>query len=194
MEFTKLPTNTFKNLQLNAGVLVREFTPSTGTVAASNIIGATTGGVNFTATPTYSDFGEDIDNCPTNMMEFKQLDSWECTMSGTFVSADRTLIKQLIGPADADTSDQTKVTPRNNLTSEDFEDIWWIGDYSDVNTGDNAGFLAVHLINSLSNDGIQIQSTDSGKGNFAFNFMGHYSLDDQDKVPFEIFVKAGTSK
>lgn len=61
MKFTKIPETTFQNLQLNAGVLLSDFDPATAEVANANIIGATTGGVNFTATPTFSDYGEDID-------------------------------------------------------------------------------------------------------------------------------------
>ena len=32
MKFTQIPTNTFKELQLNAGILTSNFTPATGTV------------------------------------------------------------------------------------------------------------------------------------------------------------------
>ena len=64
MKYTKIPETTFQNLQLNAGVLLSAFNPESATVANESIIGATTGGINFTATPTYTDFGEDIDNCP----------------------------------------------------------------------------------------------------------------------------------
>ena len=77
MKYTKIPETTFKNLQLNAGVLLSAFNPTSATVADESIIGATTGGINFTATPTFSDYGEDIDNCPKNMKELKKLDSWE---------------------------------------------------------------------------------------------------------------------
>ena len=76
MKYTKIPETTFQNIQLNAGVLLSSFTPSSATVSGEAIIGATTGGINFTATPTYIDFGEDIDNCPKNMKELKKLDSW----------------------------------------------------------------------------------------------------------------------
>lgn len=192
MKFTQIPTNTFENLQMNAGILLDEFTPSTGVIG--NIIGATTGGINFTATPTYSDYGEDIDNCPKNMKELKNLDSWEATLSGTFASVSASLAKTLIGAADADKSDATHIIPRNDILETDFQDIWWVGDYSNLNGDTNGGFCAVHLINALSTGGFQIQSTDKAKGQFAFSFTGHYSMDDQSRVPFEIFVKAGTAE
>lgn len=192
MKFTQIPTDTFENLQMNAGILLDEFTPSTGVIG--NIIGATTGGINFTATPTYSDYGEDIDNCPKNMKELKKLDSWEATLSGTFASVSASLAKTLIGAADADKSDATHIIPRNDILETDFQDIWWVGDYSNLNGDTNGGFCAVHLINALSTGGFQIQSTDKAKGQFAFSFTGHYSMDDQSRVPFEIFVKAGTAE
>ena len=56
-KFTQIPTDTFRKLQLNAGVLTTDFEPSTGTITASKIFGATTGGVSFEATPEYADFG-----------------------------------------------------------------------------------------------------------------------------------------
>lgn len=186
MKFTQIPEDTFSKLQMGAGILCKTFTPLSGTV--SGLIGATTGGVSFNATPTYSDFGEDIDNCPKNMKELKHLDTWDIGMSGTFVTIDADVAKLIAGAADA-ASD--KVTFRNDLKAEDFSDIWWVGDYSDKNTGDNAGYVAIHMMNALSTGGFQMQSTDKAKGNFAFEFTAHYSIDAQDTVPCEVYVKAG---
>lgn len=194
MKFTKIPADTFKMLQLNAGVLATDFTPASGTFDKDDQIGATSGGINFTATPTYSDFGEDIDNCPKNTKELKRLDEWEVTMSGTFVAADTAIAKMLIGAADIGTTDTTKVTPRNDLADADFSDIWFIGDYSDKNGETNGGFIAIKLINALSTGGFQLQTSDKSKGQFAFTFTGHYSINAQDTVPFEVYVKAGTAE
>lgn len=194
MKYTKIPTDTFKNLQLNAGVLLESFDVDTQTMAADSIVGATSGGVSFTAVPSFIDFGEDIDNCPKNMKEMKKLDSWEAKMSGTFASVSKSLAKTLVGAADLSGS---KIAPRNDLADADFTDLWWVGDYSEVNedgtsTG-KAGFIAIHLLNSLSTGGFSIQSSDKGKGQFEFEFTGHYSMEDQDKVPFEVYVQEGTA-
>lgn len=191
MKYTKIPETTFKNLQLNAGVLLSDFNPETATVANESIIGATTGGVNFTATPTFSDYGEDIDNCPKNMMELKKLDYWDITMSGTYVTVDVNAVKALVGAADVSGN---KITPRNDLKLTDFTDVWWVGDYSDQNGETNGGFVAIHMMNALSTGGFAIQSSDNGKGNFAFTYTAHYSMDAQDTVPFEVYVKAGTTE
>ena len=191
MKYTKIPETTFQNLQLNAGVLLSAFNPESATVADESIIGATTGGVNFTATPTFSDYGEDIDNCQKNMKELKKLDSWEISMSGTYVTVDANAVKSLVGAADVSGN---KITPRNDVLLTDFTDIWWVGDYSDKNGETNGGFVAIHMMNALSTGGFAIKSSDNGKGNFAFTYTAHYSMDAQDTVPFEVYVKAGTAE
>ena len=191
MKYTKIPETTFQKLQLNAGVLLSDFNPETATVANESIIGATTGGVNFTATPTYSDKGDDIDNCQKNMKELKKLDSWEISMSGTYVTVDANAVKSLVGAADVSGN---KITPRNDVLLTDFTDIWWVGDYSDKNGETNGGFVAIHMMNALSTGGFAIKSSDNGKGNFAFTYTAHYSMDAQDTVPFEVYVKAGTAE
>lgn len=195
MKYTRIPANTFKQLQLNAGILAANFAPDTGEVTETDLLGATTGGVNFTATPTYSDFGDDIDNAPTNVKELKHLDGWEATMSGNFVTVDTELARRLIGASDIDGSDTTLVKPRNDVAQDDFKDIWWIGDYSSVNEdgteNGKAGFIAIHMLNSLSTGGFQVQSGNREKGQFAFTFTGHYSLEDQSRVPFEVYIRDG---
>ena len=191
MKYTKIPETTFKNLQLNAGVLLSAFNPESATVANESIIGATTGGINFTATPTFSDYGEDIDNCPKNMKELKKLDAWEISMSGTYVTVDANAVKALVGAADVSGN---KITPRNDLELTDFTDIWWVGDYSDKNGETNGGFVAIHMMNALSTGGFAIQSSDNGKGNFAFTYTAHYSMSAQETVPFEVYVKAGVAE
>lgn len=188
MKYTQIPTNTFKQLQMNAGILLSDFDPATGTIPDDAILGATTGGITFTATPTFKDFGEDIDNCPKNTMELKKLESWEAKLSGVFVTVTAAMAKKLASAADLAS---IKVTPRNDVLVSDFFDLWWVGDYSEVNSGDDAGFCAVHLLNGLSTGGVQIKSADKDKGQFTFEFTGHYSMDAQDTVPYEIYVKSG---
>lgn len=194
MKYTQIPENTFEQLQLNAGILVDTFTPSTGVIG--NLLGATTGGITFNANPTYEDFGEDVDNCPNNMKELKRIVSYDPTMSGNFLTCSPAIAKKLAGAADIDGTDATKVIPRNELLSRDFSEVWWIGDYSGVNTDGSgtqkAGFLAIHLLNALNQSGFQIQSSKNAKGQLAFEFHGHYSIDAQDVVPYEIYCKAGT--
>lgn len=192
-KYTKIAADTFKKLQLNAGMLCTNFTPATAEVQDSDILAATSGGVNFTATPSFTDFGEDIDNCPKNSMELKRLDSWEVKLSGTAVSVDTKTAKSFIGLADIAA---TKVTPRNDLKTDDFADLWWVGDYSDVNvdgaSSAKAGFIAIHMMHALSTGGFQLQTADKEKGTFSFEYTAHYSMAAQDTVPFEVYVSPAT--
>lgn len=190
-KFTKLPDDAFTQLQMNAGIIVDTFTPATGTIG--NILGATTGGIQFATNPTYTDFGEDVDNCPNNMLELKVLESMDPTLSGTFLNVTPALAKAMVAAADIDATDNTKVIPRSELKEADFKDVWFVGDYSDVSTGANAGFLAIHLINALNQNGFNLQTGKNAKGQFSVEYHGHYSMENQELVPFEIYVKAGTA-
>ena len=194
MKFRKIPEDTFKNIVLNAGVLLKSFTPATPTVDDANILGATTGGINFTATPSFTDFGEDIDNCPKNMKELKKLDSWEVKLTGTFITSNTALIAMLMGAGDVGTSDTTKITPRMDVASADFKDLWLVCDYSDKNGENNGGYCAIHILNALSTGGFSMQSADKGKAQFSFEFTGHVSMSAQTVVPFEVYLKEGTEE
>lgn len=192
MKFTQIPTDTFEKLQLNAGILCSGFVPATG--AVTGIIGATTGGISFSDSPEFKDFGEDIDNCPKNTKELKKIDDRTVTMTGTFLTVSTATVKLLAGAADIGATDTTKVTPRVDLVDADFGDIWFVGDYSDKNGATNGGYLAIHMLNALSTGGFSMQTTDKEKGQFAFEFTGHYSIEAIDTVPYEVYVKAGTAE
>ena len=192
MKYTQIPTTTFQQLQINAGVIATDFTPGDGTLDTSDIIGATTGGITVTCTPTFKDMGEDIDNCPKNTKELKKTTEYEVKASGTFVTVDTASAKLLIGAASI-ASDN--ITPSMDLDADnDFGDIWIIGDYSDHNGDTNGGFVACHIINALSTGGFSLVTSDQEKGKFAFEFTGHGSIEDQGTVPFELYVHAGTAE
>lgn len=196
MKFTQVASDAFQKIQLNAGILLSAFDPTSPTVDTTKILGATSGGNTFTVTPTYTDFGEDIDNVPNNTMELKKLDSVDAKLSGSYRTVDTALCKTLIAAADVSGD---KITPRSELLTTDFSDIWWVGDYSDVNTdagsgqsATTAGFIAIRLMNALSTGGFSIKSNDKGKGEISYEYTAHYSLSEIDVVPYEVYIKQGT--
>lgn len=194
MRFTKIPTDTFKSLVINAGVILKEFDPANPTSDYdANIVGATSGGVNITAVPSFTDFGEDIDNCPKNMLELKKIDAWEVKMSGSFITLNADMTALLLAAADSSAS-SNKVTPRTDLADSDFNDLWFVGDYSDKNGATKGGFAAIKVLNALSTGGFSLQSTDKGKAKIAFEFTGHVSINAQDVIPFEVYIKAGEAE
>lgn len=194
MKYTQIPSTTFQELQLNAGILASAFVPASGTLDTDDLLGATSGGVSFTATPEYADLGDGIDNCPKNLKELKRIIGWDIKLSGTYVMADTARAKALIGAADIDPLDTSKIVPRNELSPADFDDVWWVGDYSDKNGDANGGFIAIHLLNALSTGGFQLQSGDKSKGQFAFEYTAHFSAAAMNVVPFELFIKPGTDE
>ena len=189
MQFSQVPADTFSTIQMNAGILVDEFTPNTGVIG--NILGATTGGLTFNANPTYEDFGADVDNVPANTKQLKRVTAYDPAVSGNFVTMSAALAAQLGGLG---TSSSGKFTPAHGFVTDVVDDVWIIGDYSDKNTGAaNAGYVAIHIIDALNTAGFQWSTTKDGKGQFAFDFHGHYDITSPDTVPFEIYVKAGTT-
>ena len=49
-------------------------------------------------------------------------------------------------------------------------------------------------MNALSTGGFKLQTADKAKGQMAFEYTAHYSMNAQETVPFEIYVKAGTAE
>lgn len=188
-KFTVIPKDTFDDLQLDAGVLLKNFIPATAAAPQdSDIICATTGGINVTCTPTYSDLGEDVDNCPNNMKELKHLDGWDCTLAFTSLGMSTAAIKMTLGSADIDTQDTTKVTPRRDLKQSDFSDVWWVGDKAD------GGMVAIQLKNALSTGGFSLQTTKSGKGQISVTLTGHVSIEAQTEMPMVFYSTSGTAE
>lgn len=192
--YTELPNDVAEQLAVNAGVLLDEFNPldpPSPTTMKSHIFIATSGGVNVSCVPTYSDWAEDVDNAPKNTKEFKHLDSWESKFSGTGLSYTANNIKSQLGAATLAAVTQgvaiglsvTKVTPNDAVAHGDFKDLWYVTDWNNGN-----GFIAVRLINALSDGGFTSQSADNGKGQLTFSYIGHKSAADLTKPPMEFYV------
>ena len=185
MKFSKVASDTYEKLQLGAGVFLTTFTPTNATFEDSAIFGATDGGVSFSATPTFKDLADGIDNATLNLKELKRIDSWEVKMSGTLKTIDTASAKSLLG---AGTVSTNKVTANAELKSDDFVDWLWVRDQ-----GETCGYIAIHRINALSTGRFKIQSANKDKGSFAFEYTAHSSVANADTVPFELYIsESGT--
>lgn len=180
-KYTVIPQNTFEAMQLDAGVLLKTFDPANPSAPNDeDIITATTGGITVSAVPTFSDLGEDVDNVPNNMKEFKHLDSWEMSISTTGLGTSPSLIKLALGCADIN-SETSAIVPRGDLLQSDFTDIWWVGDRAD------GGVVAVQLKNALSTAGFALQTSKNGKGQTALTITGHVSINAQSTMPMVFY-------
>lgn len=185
--FTQVKLNAFKEIQVEAGVIVKAFDPSNPVLDRANIVCVTSGGITVTAKPTYIDYFEDVDNVPNNTKEGKQLDDWECSISTTALDTSAESIQLMLGAADIDPTDTNRVTPRREVRLTDFRDLWFVGDRAD------GGLVAVQVLNALSTDGFSLKTTKKGKGTTGVTLTGHYSLDAVDTVPMNFYVIEGDS-
>lgn len=182
--FTQIPKDTFDALQLDAGILLYNFSiedamteGGTG-FTEEDFICATTGGITAECTAEYSDLAEDVDNAPVNLKEFLHLDGWTCTLGFTSLSNDVKGIRLALGAADVESN---KVTPRRDVKQSDFRDVWWVGDKA------NGGFVAIHLMNALSSEGFSLSTEKAGKGNIDVTLTGYVSINEQNVVPMEFY-------
>lgn len=182
-KFTKVSENTFKEIQLEAGLILKTFDPTGATdVEDADIVCATSGGISITCKPTFNDYGSDIDNVPDNMLEFKEVDGWDCSIGFTALNASAEVIKLALGAADASSN---KITPRFDMSAADAQDIWWVGERAD------GGFVACCLKNAMSTDGLTLKTTKKSKGQISCVLTGHVSIEAQDVVPMEFYVQEG---
>ena len=200
-EYMKVPADTFDTIQMDAGIIVDDFTPETGEIG--NILGAIdSSGFNFKSNPNYEDFGEDIGNIPPNTWQMLRIQSFDPVASGTYANVTNAIIKALeAGSAYAEAegvTDEKHIMPSHRLEEGSFTDIYIIGNYSRNNTGTGssgayAGFICVHLMHALNRTGFQWQTTKAGKGKFAFEYHAHYDMTSPDEPPFEYFIRKGSA-
>ena len=183
--FSKISQDAFESIQVEAGTLLKSFDPSNPSIQDDDIISATTGGINVSCVPSYTDFLEDVDNAPNNTKEGKRIDGWDCKISCNCINNTPETIKLALGAADIDGTNSAKVVPRSELKGTDYSDVWWVGERTD------GGLVAARLIDALSTGGYTLQTTKKGKGQVAMELTGHTSLSTPDLVPMEFYAVAG---
>lgn len=177
---TRIPADTFSQIQTNAGVAVYNFDPESPKIGDEDIICPTTGGINAVCEPTFMDYGEDVDNCPANLLELKKITGYDCRLEFTSLGTSLKSIALALGAADIYESSE-KVAPRLELKVSDARDVWWVGDRAD------GGLVAVCLKRALSTAGFSLQTTKDGKGQTRITLTGHATVETQDEVPMEFY-------
>lgn len=196
MRYEKLPTDAFKQMTFGAGIIASAFAPETGTLEATNILFATRDGNSFSATRELQDMGANLDNCMEGAYQLQKASPYQATTSGTAATVTPEIVKAFIGNAEVTTVGSTvkKITARNLLSFEDFNDLWLIVNYSEFNGEQKGGFVAIHMMHTLSMDGFSANFKKNANGDFPFNFKAFYDLAKLDEVPFEVYIMSGTSE
>lgn len=182
MKFGKVNPEIFKEIQIDAGVVLKEFDPTEPASNAENIVCATTGGITVNCTPTFTDYGVDIDNLSDDTMELKRIDGYKCEMTFTVLNMTEETIKMALGATE--TLDDGRIICKPTLSPTDFKDFWYVGDLSD------GGCIAILLKNALSTAGFSLKTTKKGKGTVGVTLTGHVSISDPD-VPMEFYIVKG---
>lgn len=180
--FNKVSEDAIKNVQVNAGMILKSFSPSSPTAPqSSDIVCITTGGITASCKPTTQDFGSDIDNCPANVKEMKRITEWVCTLSFTALDISASNIKLALGAASS-ISSGAEIVPRTEIAGADFSDIWFVSE----KVNDTA--IAICLKNALSTGGFALKTGKDSKGQLTVELTGHVSLTNTDKVPMEFYI------
>lgn len=184
--FNQVTSQELDDIQVNAGMLLKTFNPaSPAAPTASNIISATTGGITANCTPTFEDFGSDIDNCPNNTREMKRITGYDCTLSTTLLGMNVETFKLAIGAAtkySATSERPASVEPRAQVAIQDFGDIWFVSEKVDDK------IIAIQLENALSTGGFSLKTQKNGKGQLTVTFTGHVVISNPDDVPMKFYI------
>lgn len=190
---TGLTPQTFKNLQLNAGVFLKNFdysgieTPDDLTDAViavlesrEGVLGATRGGGTFTCAPSIRNI--EADGKRSEFVGSTVNDGWTVRLSTTLLEATPENFKDALMSADVTVNGNvTIVQPRTAIKTEDYiSSLCWIGDTSE-------GLMMIELDNALNIDGASFTFTDKGEGTLPVNFMAHQSnLLNQEEAPCRV--------
>mgnify|MGYP003419844664 FL=1 len=183
--FTK---NTAKNMQLDAGLLVRGLTDIlnfNGTIADEKKLGATSGGASFSATPEMRNIFEGIDGAKGNYKDGNVIDNWEITLTATVKEMTAKNLQLAMATADIK-SDNDKfdvLTPRMEVKSTDYIDnICWLGTMNGSSEP-----MIIELKNVMNTNGISFTAEDKGSGSVELELKAHFDLSKPDEVPFNIY-------
>ena len=195
---TALRADTFQNLQLNAGMLLKNCDYSnianagalktalaaavSGTTGAlGTILGATRGGGSFTVTRDTRQ--PEADGRRYGYKGDTFVDSVDARLSTTLIEITLDNLKDALGSATV-----TGTSPKETLklgtaigTSDYLTNICWVGDISD------GRYVLICLKNALNEADLTLTWADKNEGTLPVEFHAKQSsLDDYDYAPFEV--------
>lgn len=185
-KFSEVPADLLETIGTNAGMLLTEFDISTGEYDPENIIGATSGGISFDDTPNFVDFADGIDNLPLNTMEMKHINNRTVKVSGTFVSLSGATAAYLAQGHAQTLGKKTQIVINQDVVGTDYKDIYFVTNY-----GISGGAIIIKLKNALSTGGFKLSTENNNKVKAAFEFTAHYSMDNLDDSPYEVYLVEG---
>lgn len=191
---TPLRTETYKSLQLNAGVLLvgldlSQYQNASALKAAlateisggTKLLGATRGGGAFNITREIRQV--DADGVRSAFVGSEIVDSADAYLSTTIIEITPSHIKTVLGNADVDDTSATHiiVTVRMAIEDEDYIDsLVWVGDTSE-------GFMAIELLNAFNTADFSFTFADKNEGTATAEFHAHQAdVTSNDSIPCKL--------
>ena len=187
-------SETFENLQLNAGIFIKNFdyaTPTdaeslktaitTAITAGTNILGATRGGGTFTATREIRT--PEVDGMRYGFKGSDFVDSADAYLSTTLIEVTPASVEATLGNATKTSSGKkTTIQMHTAIQSADYlSNLCWIGDLAD------GRMVLIALKNALNTADFSLTFTDKGEGTLAAEFHARQEgVSDYDYAPFDI--------
>ena len=177
---TPLRADTYKSLQLNAGVMLvnvdlSSYTDAEGLKTAlasliadgSHLLGATRGGGTFVITRDMREV--EADGVRASFKGSKIVDGGDAYLSTTLIEQTPEHLKAVIGNADIDDTapNHIKIKVRLAIDDDDYiQNVVWVGDTSE-------GFLAIELYNGLNTADVTFTWADKNEGTVTAEFHAH---------------------
>lgn len=186
--FSGFTADTPKHLQLDAGAFLRNYDVSKDTwttAKTTKLIGATAGGGSFSAVPNIRRV--EIDGVKGAAKGLQDIDEWTVTMTANVKEITAESLKLALGAAKSESATTpagyTHVTGKNQIDDADYLDnLTWVGRLS----GSNDPVIIV-VKNALSTNGLTISFADKSEGLIPVTVTGHYTADDLETPPFDIY-------
>lgn len=190
---TPLRRDTYRSLQLNAGITLVNFDISSYTTAedlktalstaisaGTNLLGATRGGGTFTMTREIRQV--EADGARFRFVGGEIVDSADAYLSETLIEITPAHLKHVLGNVDVTTSGTKSVIDfRTAFEDGDYlQNVVWIGDTSE-------GFVCIELKNALNTADFTFTFADKNEGTVNVEYHAHQDdVNDYDSLPVRI--------
>lgn len=188
-------SETFENLQLNAGIFLLDLDYSSiadatalktaiasAVTAGTGILGATRGGGTFTVTREMRTPEVDGMRYPFKGSDF--VDSVDAFLSTTLIEVNSNNFKKLLASGSSTTSGKKTTVKMRTAIDPDtdyIEHLQWVGDLAD------GRLVMIELDNAINTADFSLTFTDKGEGTLAAEFHARQAeVTDYDYAPFRV--------
>ena len=190
---TGFSENTSKNLMIDAGAFFINFDIETDTIetAKEKLLGATSGGGEFSAVPKFREIK--ADGVKGKAKGLQALEAWEVTMKANLLEFKEETFKRAL--ASSNVSDITvgekkyrKIEGKNYIEDTDYiSNITYMGNLSGSNEP-----VIIQVFNAINTEGLKIKPKDGDDIICELEFEGTYDTNNLDNPPFAIYYPTQT--